>query len=180
MWTLSMLCVCAAGLLQGAAEPARPTPDQAARQDMELGMFIHIAPNTWQDSEGDQRTTPLDRINPAALDTEQRVQVAESMGAKYIVFVAKHVGGFCMWQTDTTDYGIKNTPWKEGKGDMVGDFAKARGIGVRSHVFDPDKSAVTVRGVGIEQPCHQIREHQVAVFRTHIGKGIFSEVGQGA
>ncbi len=131
-----MICVCAAGLLQGAAEPARPTTDQAAWQDMELGMFIHIAPNTWQDAEGDQRNTPLEKINPSALDTEQWVQVAESMGAKYIVFVAKHVGGFCMWQTDTTDYGIKNTPWKDGKGDVLGDLsASCRDHGIKLGVY---------------------------------------------
>jgi alpha-L-fucosidase len=73
---------------------ALPTPDQVAWQNAEMGMFIHFAPNTWQDSEGDRRDTPLDRINPEKLDTDQWVRVAESLGAKYIVFVAKHVGGF--------------------------------------------------------------------------------------
>lgn len=110
---------------------AKPTPEQAAWQDAEIGMFIHFAPNTWQDKEGDERTTPLDQINPAALDTDQWVRVAESMGAKYIVFVAKHIGGFCMWPTDTTEYGIKNTAWRGGKGDVLGDLSKscqARGM----------------------------------------------------
>jgi alpha-L-fucosidase len=45
------------------------------------------------------------------------------MGAKQIVFVAKHVGGFCWWQTDTTDYGVKNTAWRGGKGDVMRDLA---------------------------------------------------------
>ena len=136
MWTIATLCVCASALLPGAAEPARPTPDQAAWQDLELGMFIHIAPNTWQDAEGDQRNTPLDKINPTALDTEQWAQVAESMGAKYIVFVAKHMGGFCMWQTDTTDYGIKNTPWKDGKGDVLAELsASCKKHGIKLGVY---------------------------------------------
>lgn len=110
---------------------AKPTPEQASWQDMELGMFIHFAPNTWQDLEGDDRSTPLDKINPTALDTDQWVSVAESMGAKYIVFVAKHVGGFCMWQTDTTDYSIKNTAWRGRKGDVLADLSascKKRGM----------------------------------------------------
>ncbi len=109
--------------LSAAADLAKPTPEQAAWQDTEIGMFIHFAPNTWQDKEGDDRSTPLGKINPAELDTDQWVSVAESMGAKYIVFVAKHVGGFCMWQTDTTDYGIKNTAWRGGKGDVLADLA---------------------------------------------------------
>jgi alpha-L-fucosidase len=82
----------------------RPTPVQAAWHDLEVGMFIHIAPQTWQDSESDDLSTPLSAINPEKLDTDQWVKVAESMRAKYIVFVAKHEGGFCWWQTDTTDF----------------------------------------------------------------------------
>lgn len=92
---------------------------------MEIGMFIHFAPNTWQDKEGDDLSTPLSQINPAKLDTDQWAQAAKKMGAKYIVFVAKHVGGFCMWPTSTTDYSIKNTPWKDGKGDVVADLAQS-------------------------------------------------------
>jgi alpha-L-fucosidase len=45
------------------------------------------------------------------------------MGAKYIVFVAKHEGGFCWWQTETTDFGVRNTPWRGGKGDVLKDLA---------------------------------------------------------
>jgi alpha-L-fucosidase len=104
---------------------ALPTPEQVAWQDMELGMFIHFAPNTWQDQEYDDLSTPLEKINPASLDTDQWVRAAEGIGARYIVFVAKHVGGFCMWQTDTTDYGIKNTPWRGGRGDVLGDLAES-------------------------------------------------------
>jgi alpha-L-fucosidase len=118
----------------GAEEALRlatPTPEQAAWQDTELGVFIHFAPNTWQDQEYDDRSTPLDQINPTKLNTDEWVAVAESMGARYIVFVAKHVGGFCMWQTDTTDYSIKNTPWRDGKGDVLADLSascKERGM----------------------------------------------------
>lgn len=78
-----------------AASLARPTAAQLAWHDLEVGMFIHIAPQTWQDSETDDLSTPLSAINPDKLDTDQWVRVAGSMGAKYIVFVAKHEGGFC-------------------------------------------------------------------------------------
>src|SRR5512142_2644121 len=77
------------------AELARPSPQQLAWHDLELGMFVHIAPQTWQDSESDRMSTPLEAINPDRLDTDQWARVAESMGARYVVFVAKHEGGFC-------------------------------------------------------------------------------------
>jgi alpha-L-fucosidase len=102
---------------------ARPTPQQLKWADMEIGMFIHFAPNTWQDREGDDLSTPLSQINPKKLNTDQWARAAKNLGAKYVVLVTKHVGGFCLWQTDTTDYGIKNTPWKNGKGDVVADLA---------------------------------------------------------
>ena len=102
---------------------ARPTAEQRAWQDLGMGMFVHFAPNTWQDLESDDLSTPLSKINPAKLDTDQWVATAQSAGARYIVFVAKHQGGFCMWQTHTTEYGIRNTPWKNGKGDVLAEIA---------------------------------------------------------
>jgi len=64
--------------------------------------------------------------------------VAEAMGAKQIVFVAKHTGGFCWWQTETSDYGIRNTPWRDGQGDVVADLAENRAAyeDLRAHPLD--------------------------------------------
>ncbi len=110
----------------GSPQPMRlahPTPDQIAWQNLEVGMFVHLAPNTWQNKESDDLSTPLSAIDPKNLNTDQWAQTAVSLGARYIVFVAKHQGGFCMWQTDTTDYSIKNTPWKHGKGDVLADVS---------------------------------------------------------
>ncbi|MDE2127842.1 MAG: alpha-L-fucosidase [Armatimonadetes bacterium] len=102
---------------------ARPTRPQLAWQRMEMGMFIHFAPNTWRNLEGDDLQEPLADINPAGLDTDQWCRAARGFGAKYVVFVAKHIGGFCMWQTHTTDYGIRETPWRNGHGDVMADLA---------------------------------------------------------
>jgi hypothetical protein len=110
---------------------AKPTPEQIEWHDMEIEMFLCLDPCTWQDREYDDHSTPLEKINPAKLDTDQWVRVAESMGAKQIVFVAKHTGGFCWWQTETRDYGVRSTPWRGGKGDVVSDLAEScrkRGI----------------------------------------------------
>jgi alpha-L-fucosidase len=105
-------------------------------QDLEVGMFVHFAPNTWQDVESDNLTTPLSEINPKNLNTDQWAQTALDLGAKYIVFVAKHQGGFCMWQTETTDYGIRNTPWRGGHGDVLAEIAAScRKYGLRLGVY---------------------------------------------
>ena len=135
-----------------------PTPEQLIWQDCEIGMFIHFAPNTWQDQEGDDLSTPLDRINPTKLDTDQWVSVAESMGAKYIVFVAKHVGGFCMWQTDTTDYSIKHTPWRGGKGDVLADLSascKKRGMKLGVYLSPCDRKHGVREGGHADDPARQ-------------------------
>ncbi|MDY7107596.1 MAG: alpha-L-fucosidase [Planctomycetota bacterium] len=126
----------------------RPTPEQAAWHDLELGMFIYFAPNTWQDREYDDLSTPLREINPERLDTDKWVDVAESMGAKYIIFVAKHVGGFCWWQTDTTGYSVRNIPWKNGEGDVLADLAascRKRGMKLGVYLSPADRT----HGVGV-------------------------------
>lgn len=161
-----------AATLLAQPDPAalpRPTPAQAAWADLEVGMFIHIAPQTWQDSEWDNLSTPLTAINPDKLDTNQWADVAVSMNAKYIVFVAKHEGGFCWWQTDTTDFSIKHTPWRGGKGDVMADLAascKARGLGLGVYLSPQDKK----HGVGVggkaKDPAKQAEYEQV--FRTQL------------
>lgn len=136
--SLALLFAATFGVVaQPAAQKlARPTTQQAAWHDCEIGMFIHFGPATWQDVEYDTLGTPLERINPDKLDTDQWVSAAEAMGAKYIVFVAKHTGGFCWWQTDTTDYGVRNIPWRDGKGDVMNDLAEAcRKRGIKLGVY---------------------------------------------
>jgi alpha-L-fucosidase len=71
----------------------------------------------------------------------QWIDAAESFGAKMIIFVAKHVGGFCMWQTESTEYSIKNTPYKNGKGDILDELAKAcfnRGMRLGVYIYPGD------------------------------------------
>jgi len=136
---------------------AVPTPAQVEWQEHEVGMFIHMAPQTWQDSETDTMKTPLWAMNPEKLDVAQWVRVAESMGAKYIVFVAKHEGGFCWWPTTTTDHCVRNIPWRAGKGDVLADLSvecakrkmklgvyispqdRIHGVGVGGKASDPAK-----------------------------------------
>ncbi len=126
-----------------------PTADQLAWQDLEMGMFIHFAPNTWQGVEQDNLSTPLSAINPTLLNTDQWASTAVDLGAKYIVFVAKHSGGFCMWQTETTKYSIGNTPWRGGHGDVVADIsASCRKFGLKLGVYVSPRDATFGAEVG--------------------------------
>ena len=127
----------------GLSTFARPSAAQLAWQDLELGMFIHFGPNTWQEQEYDDRTTPLDAMNPD-IETDQWVETAVGMGARYIVMVAKHVGGFCWWQTKTTEYSVRNIQWRNGKGDVMADLARscaARGMKLGVYLSPRDDSA---------------------------------------
>ena len=71
------------------------------------------------------------------------METAVGLGARYVVLVAKHVGGFCLWQTDTTDYSIKGTPWKGGRGDVMADLSAScarRGIRLGVYLSPRDDS----------------------------------------
>ena len=127
-------------LATGGHTVALPSGNQVHWQDLEVGMFIHFAPNTWQDREYDDRSTPLQAINPD-IDTDQWAAVARDLGARYVVMVAKHVGGFCMWQTETSGYGIKETPWRNGTGDVLADLAascRRTGLGLGVYLSPRD------------------------------------------
>lgn len=140
---LRFLCFLLVFCYSGHAQQplALPTPQQVLWHRLERTMFIHFAPNTWQGTELDNRSTPLSRINPQRLDVHQWVDAAEAFDAKMIVFVAKHAGGFCMWQTATSEYSIKNTPYKNGKGDILDELAKAceqRGMRLGVYIYPGD------------------------------------------
>ena len=104
---------------------AKPTADQLAFMDMELGAFFHFDLNTFTGQEHGDGFEPASKFNPTALDAEQWARTAKAMGAKYAVLTARHEGGFCLWPTVTTDYSVKFSPYKNGKGDVVREFVDA-------------------------------------------------------
>ncbi len=134
---LGLCCAAVSGLAAEAkvATPV-PTPEQVLWHEAGVGLFFHWAPNVYQGGEGDDRSTPRDRIHPERFRADQWVQAVKAANAGYLIFTAKHVGGYCAWQTTTTDYSLKTSPWKSGQGDMVGDLAQAcRAKGVRLGVY---------------------------------------------
>lgn len=131
-WTvfcLSATCLVTTHLAAAPVEPIAnlplPSSQQLAWHESGVGLFFHWAPNVYQGTEGDNLSTPVDKINPDRFNADQWVQAVKSANAGYMVFVAKHSGGYCAWQTKTTDYSLKSSPWREGKGDLLGELAKS-------------------------------------------------------
>lgn len=103
----------------------KPTRQQLHWQRQEFGMFCHFGINTFYGKEWSDGTLDPAGYNPARLDARQWVQTAQEAGMRYLIFTAKHHDGFCNWPTETTNYSVCATPWKGGKGDVVGELAEA-------------------------------------------------------
>ena len=103
----------------------KPAPQQTAWQDLEFGVILHFSTNTFLDREWGDGTADPKVFNPTDFNPDQWMDAIEASGANYVVLVAKHHDGFCLWPTDQTDYSIKASPFQGGKGDIVRDVAAA-------------------------------------------------------
>lgn len=122
----------------GEPKPLYPIPNenQLRWQDMEMYAFIHYSMNTYTDEEWGYGNEKLDLFNPDNLDCRQWARVCKQAGMKGVIFTAKHHCGFCMWPSAYTEYSVKNTPWKGGKGDVVKELAEAcRAEGLKFAVY---------------------------------------------
>ena len=134
----------AAVLLMAVATPAqtvnavslKPSPQQVQWQDLEFGVIVHFGTNTFLNREwGDGAADPK-VFNPASVNPGQWLAAAKSAGARYVVLVAKHHDGFCLWPTKQTEYSVAASPWLDGKGDLVRITADAaRKLGLQFGVY---------------------------------------------
>jgi len=124
---LAIICVSAVSAQVTKPEPFGPVPseNQLRWQDMEMYAFIHYSLNTYTDQEWGFGNEDPGLFNPSNLDCRQWAKVCKQAGMRGIIFTAKHHCGFCMWPSAYTEYSVKNSPWKNGKGDVVRELADA-------------------------------------------------------
>jgi alpha-L-fucosidase len=104
-----------------------PLPKQARWQDFELGLVYHFdldvyMPGGHHHERSRRERLGLNLYDPAKLDTDQWLAAARAAGARYAIFTATHHQGFLQWQSDVYPFGLKQVGWRDGKGDIVGDF----------------------------------------------------------
>lgn len=129
----------AAAMSQSAPAPYGLTPSERQKEwyDREIIAFFHFGINTFEDfvNEGDGRA-PAAIFNPTGLDCEQWMETLKSAGIPSAILTAKHADGFCLWPSRYTDYGVKNSAWKGGKGDVVREFVDAcEDYGIKAGIY---------------------------------------------
>ena len=102
-----------------------PTENQLRWQQMEYYAFIHFSLNTYTDQSWGYGNEDVNLFNPTELDCRQWARICKEAGMKGVILVAKHHCGFCVWPSEYTEYSVKNSPWRDGKGDLIQEMADA-------------------------------------------------------
>jgi alpha-L-fucosidase len=102
-----------------------PTLQQLKWHNSEFYLFAHFGPNTFTDKEWGHGDEPEDIFNPTDLDCRQWCRIAKQAGATGIIITAKHHDGFCLWPSKYSTHTVRESKWKNGKGDVLKELAAA-------------------------------------------------------
>jgi len=120
-----LLSACTTSVIPPAPVLPIPTDRQLAWHEMEQYAFVHFTTNTFTDKEwgfGDESESVF---NPTAMDVRQWTKTIKAAGLKGLVLTCKHHDGFCLWPSQYTKHSVKNSPYKNGKGNVVDEVEKA-------------------------------------------------------
>lgn len=104
---------------------AIPSERQLTYEKMEFFCFIHFTVNTFTGSEWGDGKEDVSIFNPTELDARQWVKTAKDAGMKGLILTCKHHDGFCLWPSKYTEHSVKNSPYKNGNGDIVREVSEA-------------------------------------------------------
>jgi len=112
-------------LIRAQSDISKPTTAQLQWHNMEFYLFMHFGPNTFTDKEWGEGNEREEIFNPTNLDCEQWCRVAKAAGAKGIIITAKHHDGFCLWPSRFSKHTVRESKWKDGRGDVLKELSSA-------------------------------------------------------
>lgn len=114
---------------------AVPSERQLAHYEMKKA-FFHFGVNTFTDAEWGNGEELEKTFDPTEMNVEQWIEIIKKAGFDLAIITAKHHDGFCLWPSRYTDHSVKNSPYKNGKGDVIREFTDAcRKYGLKAGVY---------------------------------------------